>query len=80
MEEELKRDTQRLNDRARFIEEERKKVEDANELYRRSGGLMQPVRPNSFEGWRGAFAEATGIEFSPLMLLLAGAVLYAVLV
>jgi hypothetical protein len=80
MEEELKRDAKKLDDRARFIEDEKRRVDEANELYRRSGGLMQPVRPNSYEGWRAALSEATGIEFSPAVLIGIAAILYVILV
>jgi hypothetical protein len=55
MEADIRAEADRLNKRSQFIEEEKKKLDDMSTLYRRSGGMMQPVRPNSFEGWKVAF-------------------------
>lgn len=60
--------------------EERQKLDDAANLYRKSGGMMRPVRPNSFEGIKAAFTESTGIELSLPVLLTLGAVLYMLVV
>jgi hypothetical protein len=55
MEADIRAEADRLNKRSQFIEEEKKKLDDMSTLYRRSGGMMQPVRPNSLEGWKVAF-------------------------
>ena len=73
-------DTARLQERGKTLQEEQRKVNEADELYRKTGGMMQPVSPDSLDAWKAAFSEITGISLSWWHLLGVGFLLYCVVI
>lgn len=73
-------DSAKLKEKAKVIEEEQKKVEQASDIFKKSGGMMEPISPDSWEAWRAAFAEITGINIGIWTIIGFGVLLYSAVV